>query len=54
LVTGEGKTFDMKEKMTKMAEEMMNPFKHIRNWIKGELRRLTCLLESIARREAIE
>ena len=33
---------------------MHNPFKHIRNWIKGELRRLGCLLESISRREGIE
>ena len=33
---------------------MKNPFKHIRNWIKGELRRIGCLLEAITRREGIE
>jgi hypothetical protein len=33
---------------------MQNPFKHIRNWIKGELRRIGALLDSISRREGVE
>jgi len=37
-----------------MAEQMTNPFKHIRNWIKGELLRLGSLLEAIVRKESVE
>jgi hypothetical protein len=33
---------------------MHNPFKHIRNWIKGELRRIGALLESISRKEGVD
>ena len=33
---------------------MKNPFKHIRNWIKGELRKVGSLLEAISRLQAIE
>lgn len=33
---------------------MKNPFKHIRNWIKGELRRIGSLIEAITRREGME
>lgn len=33
---------------------MKNPFKHIRNWIKGELRRIAALLESINKLNSID
>jgi hypothetical protein len=33
---------------------MTNPYKHIRNWIKGEVMRLNALLEAITKKEAIE
>jgi hypothetical protein len=31
-----------------------NPFKHVRNWIKGEILELQCVLESISRKEGVE
>ena len=33
---------------------MQNPFKHIRNWIKGEMMELGALLECIGKKEGIE
>lgn len=33
---------------------MKNPFKHIRNWIKGELRRIAALLEAINKLNSID
>ncbi len=33
---------------------MRNPFKYIRDWIKGEIMDLHCVLECIARKEGIE
>ena len=33
---------------------MKNPFKHIRNWIKGELRRIGSLIEAISRWVSLE
>lgn len=40
--------------MVKATEEMSNPFKHIRNWIKGEVMKLNALLEAIMKKEGIE
>ena len=33
---------------------MQNPFKHIKYWIKGELMRLSALIEAISRKEAVD
>jgi hypothetical protein len=33
---------------------MKNPFKHVRNWIKGEIMELQCILECIGRKEGVE
>jgi len=33
---------------------MKNPFKHIRNWVKGEILELHALLECISRKEGLE
>ena len=53
LLTGDSK-IDMKEKLHKLAEEIQNPFKHIRNWVKGEMMELGCLLEAIGQKEGVE
>ena len=54
LLSGDSKTLDLKESLKTMANQMKNPFKHIRNWIKGELRRISALLESIAKMQAVD
>jgi len=33
---------------------MRNPFKHILNWLRGEIMELGSLIESISRKEGIE
>jgi len=33
---------------------VQNPFKHIRNWIKGEIMEISCLIECVARKEGVE
>ena len=33
---------------------MVNPFKHIKHWIKGEVMRLNALLETIMKKEGAE
>ena len=33
---------------------MTNPFKHVRNWIKGEVMKLKAMLDTIAAKEAVE
>jgi hypothetical protein len=33
---------------------MKNPFKHILNWLRGEMMELGALIESISRKEGIE
>lgn len=33
---------------------MLNPFKHVRNWIKGEVMKINALLEAILKKEGME
>jgi hypothetical protein len=53
LLTGEGR-IDLKAQLTNTASSIKNPFKHVRNWIKGELMELNALLECISRKEGVE
>jgi hypothetical protein len=53
LLTGDTR-LDLKQKLTDSASSMRNPFKHVRNWIKGEVYDLQCVLECIARKEGVE
>lgn len=53
LLTGDTR-HDLKQKLTDNASAMRNPFKHVRNWIKGEIMDLHCVLECIARKEGVE
>jgi hypothetical protein len=53
LVTGESR-IDIKQKLVDNASTVRNPFKHVRNWIKGEMLEIQCVLESISRKEGVE
>ena len=53
LLTGDAR-IDLKSQLQHTAESIKNPFKHIRNWIKGELMELNALLECISRKEGVE
>lgn len=44
----------MKHKLDDLAKELVNPFKHIRNWIKGEVMSLESLMDAIAEKEACD
>jgi len=37
-----------------LSEELKNPFKHVRNWIKGEIFNLTSLTEAVGEKESCE
>lgn len=52
LLTGDGR-IDLKSQLTHTANNIKNPFKHIRNWIKGEIMELNAVLECIARKEGV-
>mmetsp|Transcript_15406 Transcript_15406/g.14998 ORF Transcript_15406/g.14998 Transcript_15406/m.14998 type:complete len:131 (-) Transcript_15406:263-655(-) len=54
VLTGDGRTLDMKEKLQTMAQDMKNPFRHIKDWIKGEVKKIHSLLESIQRVQNLE
>jgi len=52
LLTGDGR-IDLKSQLTHTAASIKNPFKYIRNWIKGEIMELNTVLECIARKEGV-
>ena len=37
-----------------LAQELINPFKHIRNWIKGEMMNLDALMAAIGEKESCD
>ena len=45
---------ELKQKLTKTAENIQNPFKHMRNWVKSELMEIQALIEAISRKEGVE
>jgi hypothetical protein len=53
LITGDSKV-DLKAKLSENASTIRNPFKHVRNWIKGEMLEIQCLLECVSRKEGVE
>ena len=53
LVSGDTKAH-LKNKLDVLAAELQNPFKHIRNWIKGEMMNLESLMEAIGEKEACD
>ena len=44
----------MKVKLDALSSELINPFKHIRNWIKSEMSNLNALMEAISQKESCE
>lgn len=53
LVSGDTQSH-LKNKLDTMANELENPFIHIRNWIKGEMFNLGALISSIAEKESCD
>lgn len=53
LITGDQR-IDLKQQLITTAQGIKNPFKHVRNWIKGEIMELLALLECVSRKEGVE
>lgn len=51
IISGESKSH-LKNKLDQLSQELTNPFKHIRNWIKGEMMNLESLMGAIGEKEA--
>jgi len=41
-------------KLDALADDMINPFKHIRNWIKCEMMNLNALMDAISQKESCD
>lgn len=50
LIDGDSKAH-LKNNLEELTNELKNPFKHIRNWIKGEMLGLAALIAAIAEKE---
>ena len=53
LLTGDQR-IDLKQQLQNTAASIKNPFKYIRNWIKGEIMELQAIFECISRKEGVE
>ena len=53
LVSGDTKAH-LKNKLNDLAQQLNNPFKHIRNWIKGEVMNLQSLMDAIAQKDSCD
>ena len=53
LVSGDTKAH-LKNKLDFLSQNLQNPFKHIRNWIKGEMMNLDSLMAAIAEKESCD
>jgi len=45
---------NLKNKLSNLSTELLNPFIHIRNWIKGEMLNLGALIDSIGEKESCD
>jgi sorting nexin-1/2 len=45
---------ELKQKLSQTAQNIKNPFKHMRNWVKSELMELKSLVEAISRKEGVD
>jgi hypothetical protein len=45
---------ELKEKLTKTASNLKNPFLHMQNWVKSEIMELNALIEAISRKEGVD
>ena len=53
LVSGDTKAH-LKNKLDLLSQELVNPFIHIRNWIKGEVMNLQALMSDIGEKESCD
>lgn len=53
MVSGDTKAH-LKNKLDTLGKELQNPFKHIRNWIKGEVMNLESLMAAIGEKESCD
>lgn len=53
LVSGDTKAH-LKNKLDELTQELLNPFKHIRNWVKGEMLNLEALMAAIGEKESCD
>ena len=53
LVSGDTKAH-LKNKLEVLSKELQNPFIHIRNWVKGEMMNLECLMQAIGEKESCD
>lgn len=44
----------MKNNLDELTSDLKNPFKHVRNWIKGEMFSLAALIAAIGEKEACD
>jgi hypothetical protein len=51
LISGDTKSH-LKNNLDELSVSLTNPFKHIRNWIKGEVMNLESLMQAIGEKEA--
>mmetsp|Transcript_2632 Transcript_2632/g.4085 ORF Transcript_2632/g.4085 Transcript_2632/m.4085 type:complete len:374 (+) Transcript_2632:498-1619(+) len=51
LISGESKAH-LKNNLDDLSQNLTNPFKHIRNWVKGEVMNLEALMQAISEKEA--
>jgi hypothetical protein len=47
------KKLDIKSKLELLSSAAPNPFKHVKNWVKGEILEIEAILEAIAMKEAM-
>ena len=53
MVAGDTKT-NLKNKLDDLSNDLTNPFKHIRNWVKGEMMGLAALISAIGEKESCD
>ena len=53
LIDGDSKA-SLKKNLDELTAELKNPFKHVRNWIKGEMMGLAALIAAIAEKESCD
>ena len=53
LISGDSQA-NLKTKLDALSEEMINPFIHVRNWIKCEMMNLNALMDAISQKESCD
>jgi len=53
LISGDSKAH-LRNKLDELAEQLTNPFVHIRNWVKSEMLNLGALIAAIGEKESCD